>query len=221
MQACSPLFTAWNMQPRGEPQCLLLFGLSVASRMGLYSQVMPMEKCCILAAAPLPSDAWGFTAPSRNSDSEHLQSYYYYLLFAQWCLLIGSTARGVPLCYVQVKKLPCCGFQVCWKSLAESVLPISIAQSTTHIPRHRQESRGSLSHSPTLACRGDSAVLSASTQLTLHPLQVGLFPPRNALSAHFSHIFQVSVVLTQQSAKNLQEEFWNEVQLVLCLLFGV
>lgn len=181
--------TAQNLQPREAPQCLLLLGLSVASQMGLYSQVIPMEECCILAPAPLPSHAWGFTAPSGNSDDcEHLKSYYYYLLFAQWYLLIGSTARWVLLCYVQVKKSPCCGFQVWWRSLAESVFPISIAQSNAHIPRLRQESHCSLSRSSTPACRGDSAVLSASTQLTVHPLHVGLFPPRNALLSHFFHL---------------------------------
>lgn len=48
------------------------------------------------------------------------------------------------------KKPSCCGFQVCWRSLAESVFPISIAQSNTHIPRLRQGSHCSLPRSPTL-----------------------------------------------------------------------
>lgn len=124
------------------------------------------------------------------------------VVFAHW---LYCQRRSLVLC--KSKKTPCCGFQVCWKSLADSVLPINIAQSTARIPRLRQESQSSLSRSPTPACRGDSAVLSASTQLTVHPLQVGLFPSRNALSAHFSHIFQASVILTQQSAKTCRKSF--------------
>lgn len=112
----------------------------------------------------------------------------------------GLYCQTSPLVLCANKKHPAV-VQVCWRSLAESVFPISIAQSYAHIPRLGQERHCSLSRSSTPACRGDSAVLSASTQPVVHPLHVGLFPPRNALSAHFSHVFQALVILIQQSAK--------------------
>ena len=175
-----------------------LWALSVASRMGLYSQVTPGEKCYMLAPAPLHVHAWGFTVPSGNSDnSEHLRSYYYYLLFVRWYLLMGSTARWVLLCYVQIKN-HLAVVQVYWRSLAESGFPISTTQSRAHIPRLRQDSHCSISHSFTSVCRRDSAVFLASTQPVVHPLRLGLFPPRNAPSVCFSHVFQGSVLLTQQ-----------------------
>lgn len=109
----------------------------------------------------------------------------------------GLYCQTSPLVLCANKKHPAV-VQVCWRSSAESVFPISIAQSYAHIPRLGQERHCSLSRSSTPACRGDSAVLSASTQPVVHPLHVGLFPPRNALSAHFSHVFQASVILIQQ-----------------------
>lgn len=115
------------------------------------------------------------------------------VVFAHWLYCQMS-----PLVLCANKKIHPAVVQACWRSLAESVFPISIAQSNALIPRLRQESHCSLSRSSTPACRGDSAGLLASTQLTVHPLRVRLFPSRNALSAHFSHVFQASVILTQQ-----------------------
>lgn len=164
--------------------------------------------CSTLAPAPLPSDAWGFTAPSGNSDCEHLQSYYYYLLFAQWYLLIGSTARWVLLCYVQVKKTPCCGFQVCWRNLAESVLPISIAQSNTHIPRLRQESHCSLSRSPTpgMQRRQCSALSIYTAHSASSPCRV-VSSQKCPLSTLFSHLSGISHFNSAECAKTCRRSF--------------
>lgn len=54
------------------------------------------------------------------------------------------------------------------------------------------------SHSSTPACRRESAGFLASMQPVVHPLHVRLFPPRNALSACFSHTFWGLVLLTRQ-----------------------
>lgn len=204
---------------------------------GICSPTECNSACCSLGCQW--HHRWGSTArsyPWRSAASWLLHHYFWCLKFhfkrRLWALrkllLLPAICKVVfaHWLYCQMsllvlcasKKPPCCGFQVCWRSLAESVFPISIAQSNAHIPRLRQESHCSLS--PTPACRGDSAVLSASTQLIMHPLHVGLFPPRNALSAHFSHIFHQSFYLSRE-CQNLQEEFRNEVQLILCLLFGV
>lgn len=110
---------------------------------------------------------------------------------------MGSTARGVLLCYVQIRKHPA-AVQVSRRSSAEPGSPISRAQSNALISRLEQDSYCSHSYSSTPACRRDSEVFLASTQPVAHPLCVGLFPPRNALSACFSHAFQGLVLLTQQ-----------------------
>lgn len=110
---------------------------------------------------------------------------------------MGSTARGVLLCYVQIRKHPA-AVQVSRRSSAEPGSPISRAQSNALISRLEQDSYCSHSYSSTPACRRDSEVFLASTQPVAHPLRVGLFPPRNALSACFSHAFQGLVLLTQQ-----------------------
>lgn len=158
---------------------------------------MPGEKCYILAPVPLHFDARGLTLPSGNSDdSEHLRSYCYNLLVVRWYLLMGSTARWVLLCYVQIESHPSV-VQVCWRSLAEPGFPISTAQSSAHIPRLKAE----LLQSPTFihpCLQRDSAISLASTQPVVHPLCGGLFPPRHALSVCFSHGFWGSVFLTQQ-----------------------
>lgn len=52
--------------------------------------------------------------------------------------------------------------------------------------------------SSTPACRRDSAVFLASMQTIVHALCGGFFPPRNAHSLCFSHIFWGSVLLTWQ-----------------------
>lgn len=101
-----------------------------------------------------------------------------------------------PLVLCANRKPSCCG-TCCWRSLVEPGFPISTAQSDAHIPRLTAE----LLQSPTSihpCLQRHSAIFLASKQPVVHPLCGGLFPPRQALSACFSHGFWGSVFLTQQ-----------------------
>lgn len=131
---------------------------------------------------------------------------------------MGSTARGVLLCYMQIRKHPA-AVQVYCRSSAEPGSPISTAQSNALISRLRQDCYCSHSYSTAPAFRRDSEVFLASTHPVVYPLHVGLFSPRNALSACFSHAFQGLVLLTQQRVLKPEEGVlkWGLTSLVSSL----